>query len=199
MSAKILPFRAPEVDRAELSDEALLAACALQDQAALAVLWRRHKQPVYRFVCRLVGASSGNVDDVVQQVFLAVWKNADGYRAQSTVRAWIFGIAANLAWRHRRSAFRRATAFERLSHWIQKSEPSPHGKVMSKEMLEKVGEAIAQLPHDLRVAYVMCEIEEIPGVDAAKALGVRPGTIWRRVHEAKKYLYEVIARDHGEP
>ncbi len=198
MSAKVIPLRARDVNRAELSDEALLAACALEDQAALAVLFQRHRQPVYRFLCRLLGAKSSDVDDVVQQVFLAVWRDADRYRAQAPVRAWIFGIAANLAWRQRRSTLRRTSAFERLSHWVSRSEPSPDAEVMSREMLAHVGDALKELPHDLRVAYVMCEIEEIPGVDAAKALGVRPGTIWRRVHEARKYLLEVIERDHGQ-
>ena len=44
------------------------------------------------------------------------------------------------------------------------------------------------LPHDLRAAFVLCDLEEMPGVEAARALDVRAGTLWRRLHEARRAL-----------
>ena len=48
--------------------------------------------------------------------------------------------------------------------------------------------ALDDLPHDLREAFVMCDLEEVAGVDVARALGVREGTLWRRLHEARRAL-----------
>ena len=192
MNAKVIPLRAAGARAAELSDEALLAACALEDQAALAMLYQRHHQVVYRFLGRLMGSRSPELDDVAQQVFLAVWRQADAYRGSSNVRAWIFGIAANLARRHHRTERRRSSAFERFSHWVTRSEAGHEKTVINKQLVDRLPAALDALPHDLRVAYIMCEIEEVPGVEAAEALGVKPGTMWRRLHDARKRLREAL-------
>ncbi|MCK6544501.1 RNA polymerase sigma factor [Myxococcota bacterium] len=192
MTAKVIPLRAVEARGTELSDEALLAACALEDQTALAMLYQRHHQAVYRFLGRLVGHRSSELDDIAQQVFLAVWRQADDYRGQSNVRAWIFGIAANLARRHHRTVRRRSTAFEKLSHWISRAEPAHDDRVANRQLVDRLAAALDELPHDLRVAYVMCEIEEVPGVEAAKVVGCAPGTMWRRLHDARKQLREKL-------
>jgi RNA polymerase sigma-70 factor (ECF subfamily) len=52
--------------------------------------------------------------------------------------------------------------------------------------------AMEGLPHDLREVFVMCDLEEIRGVDAARVLDIREGTLWRRLHEARKALREAL-------
>ncbi len=44
------------------------------------------------------------------------------------------------------------------------------------------------LPLPLRIAFVMCDIEEVPCAEAARALGLRQGTVWKRLHRARKIL-----------
>lgn len=58
MNAQIIPLRLPEARAAELSDEALLAGCVVEDPAALTVLYQRHNVGVMRFACRLLGVLS---------------------------------------------------------------------------------------------------------------------------------------------
>ena len=60
------------------------------------------------------------------------------------------------------------------------------------EMMERLSAALDALPHDLRVAFVLCDVEEVPGVEAARALGVRQGTMWRRLHDARKRLRDML-------
>jgi len=52
--------------------------------------------------------------------------------------------------------------------------------------------ALDRLPHDLRTVYVLCDLEDLPGVEAARVLGLRDGTLWRRLHEARRALREAI-------
>ena len=113
---------------------------------------------------------------------------------QSSGRSWICGVTASLARRHQRAERRRSSAFSRLSTWVTRTA-APHGDdVARRQLVDRLSAALDELPHDLRVAYVMCELEEVPGVEAARALGVRPGTMWRRVHDARKRLRAVIER-----
>lgn len=192
MSAKIIPLRQESTRVLDLSDEALVAGCAAQDAAALSALYRRHHEAVYRFLSRMVGAASPELDDLAQLVFLAAWNGAGRYRGQSAVRSWLFGIAANMARKHHRTEKRRQNAFTWLSFGLKKTPPPPDETVSHQQLVDRLAKALDDLPHDLRVAYVMCELEEIAGVDAARALGIRPGTMWRRLHDARKRLRAMI-------
>ena len=64
--------------------------------------------------------------------------------------------------------------------------PRPDEQAERRELLARVAEALAALPHDLQVAFVLCDLEQVPGVEVARALGVPEGTIWRRLHVARK-------------
>ena len=64
----------------------------------------------------------------------------------------------------------------------------PDDEVERKQLLAQLRAALAQLPHELREAFVLCDLEQVSGRDAAISLGVREGTVWRRVHEARKAL-----------
>jgi DNA-directed RNA polymerase specialized sigma24 family protein len=57
-----------------------------------------------------------------------------------------------------------------------------------RELVQRLSRLVASLPHDLRVVYVMCDLEELPGVEVARALAVPEGTLWRRLHEARRCL-----------
>jgi RNA polymerase sigma-70 factor (ECF subfamily) len=187
VSGVLLPLRRAAGATAELSDEALVAACVTFERAALGALFDRYHARVHRFLWRLVGTRPHDVDDLVQATFLEVWRCAADYRGRSPVRTWVLGISANLARHHVRSGLRRTAAFEVLrgspAAPVDPTEAAGH-----RELVGRLGHALEALPEPLRVAFVMCDLEEIPGVEAAQALGVRPGTMWRRLHEARKAL-----------
>ncbi len=175
----------------EISDEALLAACGVGDSAALGALFDRHHEAVYRLIARLLYTEPGEIDDLVQMTFLEAWQSSRRYRGQGAVRSYLFGIAANTVRHHVRGAKRRRDAHERA--------PAPHAQqapddiAIRAQQVSQLADALEQLPHDLRAAYVLCDLEDVPGVEAAHVLGVRAGTLWRRLHEARRALREAIA------
>ena len=79
--------------------------------------------------------------------------------------------------------------------------PPPLASVRPDEQLERhqlvvrVRIALAALPHPLREALVLCEIEELTAAEAAEVLGTRQGTVWRRVHEARRALQAALGRE----
>ena len=74
------------------SDEALLSAIAAGDKEAMQALYMRHNVRVYRFVLRLIG-DAASAEDIVSEVFLDVWRQADRFKAKSRVSTWILAIA----------------------------------------------------------------------------------------------------------
>jgi RNA polymerase sigma-70 factor (ECF subfamily) len=191
---KLTPLRRQHGRIEELSDEALLAACAIGDTAAMGALIDRFQRPVYRFVARLLGSDGADRDDLVQSTFLEVSRSAASFRQGSAVRVWIFGIAANLTRNQIRSIVRRRRMQTTLASVPERLATRPDDEVERRELLAHLAAALTTLPHDLREAFVLCDLEEVPAREAAITLGVREGTIWRRVHDARKALRAAIER-----
>ncbi len=185
---KLLPLRRSAGTPAELSDEALLAACGVGDGAALGELFDRYHEVVYRFLGRLAGAGDADLDDLVQATFVELRRSAGSFRGRSMMRTWLLGIAANVARHHVRGEVRRRSLVASAAELPQGAAARPDDSAEQRELLARVGEAVAELPHDLRVAFVMCDLEEVPGVEVARVLGLREGTLWRRLHDARKAL-----------
>jgi len=190
---QVVPLRRLDERRAalsEISDEALLAACGVGDSAALGALFDRHHEAVYRLVSRLLRGEPAETDDLVQTTFLEAWKSAATYGGRGSVKSFLFGIAANTARRHFRSTARRRAAY---ADW---PEPLPGGTpddaAVRTQQLARLAAALDDLPLDLRTAYVLCDLEDLPGVEAARVLGIRAGTLWRRLHEARRALRDAI-------
>ena len=192
MTAKVIPLRRTVGSTAEMSDVALLAACAVGESAALAALFDRYHADVYRFLSRLASAQRHDIDDLVQTTFLEVHCSAHRFEARASVKTWIFSVAANVARHHSRSE-RRRRLFS-LNYAAQPLNPAarPDDAAVRRELSAKLAVAIGALSHDLRVAFVMCDVEGVPGVDAARALGLREGTLWRRLHDARKRLRALV-------
>jgi RNA polymerase sigma-70 factor, ECF subfamily len=200
--APIVPLRRLDERRvaiSDISDEALLAACAVGDSAALGALFDRHHEAVYRLVSRLLRSEPAEIDDLVQTTFLEVWKAARRYTARGTVKSFVFGIAANTVRHHVRSAQRRRAAIADCPRPSPppSSQHAPDDALLRSQQVSRLAAALDALPHDLRAAYVLCDLEDVPGVEAAQLLGIRAGTLWRRLHEARRSLRAAIEGEGG--
>jgi RNA polymerase sigma-70 factor, ECF subfamily len=78
------------------SDEALIGAIAAGDRRAMQALYARHNVRIYRFVLRLTNDSS-LAEDLVSEVFVDVWRGAEGFKAKSRVSTWMLAIARHKA------------------------------------------------------------------------------------------------------
>jgi RNA polymerase sigma-70 factor (ECF subfamily) len=191
MPGKLLPWRParprPEVSSDQRSDARLVEDCAGGDRAAMADLFDRHGDAVHRLLCCLHGADA-DVDDLVHATFMEAFRAARRYRGRAQVRTWLFGIAVNVARHHRRTEGRRRAM---LRTWAQRRPPEssrPDQLAERQQLLARLQEALVRLPAPLRAAYLLCEVEECSGPEAAAALGVRPGTLGRHLHEARRAL-----------
>ena len=82
----------PAVAAASSSDESLIKRIAGGDKLAMQVLYTRHHVRVFRFVVRLVHDES-MAEDLISEVFLDVWRQADRFEGRSAVSTWLMSIA----------------------------------------------------------------------------------------------------------
>ena len=70
----------------------------------------------------------------------------------------------------------------------RQTAPRPDEASEHNELLARLQVAVLALSPKLRVVFLMCDVEGIPGVEVARGLGLRQGTLWRRLHEARRRL-----------
>src|SRR6185436_20928813 len=95
------------VRTAESSDEALAAQAAAGDDAAFEALVVRYQHRVFRLACRLT--SETDAPDVVQEIFLQIYRHLSTFRGDSLFSTWVYRIATNVGLMHRRARARRPT------------------------------------------------------------------------------------------
>jgi len=185
--AELIQLRA-EVDPSELSDEAVVAACATGDRAARGMLFERYFRDVHRFVDRMRGSDPDEVDDLVHSTFVAAFAAAARYR-DGNVRGWLYGIAANLTRTYARKEIRRKRMFEMVA---ELGEPVRALDPDDRHLLAQLPAALEALPHDHRVVFVLVDLEQERGSDAARMLGIPQGTLWRRLYDARRAVRRTL-------
>ncbi|CAN5712521.1 RNA polymerase sigma factor [soil metagenome] len=194
MIGKLVPLRRISGETVQLSDEALLAACATGDSAALGALFDRFHEVVYRFAGRLATTDEGARDDLVQATFLELQRTAGAFRGTSSVRTWIFGVAANVARHTLRGERRRRVRQAKYLEQIDVAPPQVDEQVEQRKLLARIEEAVEGLPRDQQVAFILCDLERLPAIEVARVLEIPEGTLWRRLHTARKALRAAIER-----
>jgi RNA polymerase sigma-70 factor (ECF subfamily) len=182
-----------------IADEDLLPRIAGGDAGAFGELFRRRRKDVYRFALHVTGAPS-TAEDVVQDVFLAVMRDAARYeRGRARVVAWLCGIARNCA-RQRLDRERTCQGMAGNGEPREAAEPAVHpdpvGDLARAEGIEALRRAILSLPLHYREAVVLCDLEELSYADAAEAIGCAVGTVRSRLSRGRDLLArKLLARD----
>lgn len=193
MKHKNLAFRRGEAGANTGTDDELVARCARGDRDAVGALFDRHHAVMHRFLGRFAGIDAPEVDDLLQLTFVQVLDAAGSYRGLSSVRTWLLAVAANVARRHVRADARRKRLLHSVATFPPDAPPGPDAEAQRTELHHRLAIAMAELPFHQRVVFVLCEIEQVPGVEAARALGLRPGTLYRRLHDARQRLRRALA------
>jgi len=159
-----------------MDDDGLIAALAAGDDTALRELFMRHAPWL---AARLRAAlPPPDVEDVLQETFLAVWKSAAAYRPRGTPRAWMWVIARNQA----------ALLLRKRGPATVELAEAPHAGLDPAEaamVRADIAAAIEGPDGDvLRLMYV----EDRPVAEVAALLGVPAGTVKSRAHRARRLL-----------
>jgi RNA polymerase sigma-70 factor, ECF subfamily len=135
--------------------------------------------------------SPAAADDITQEVFLVVIRDCSRYRrGRATVKAWLYGIARNLA-KQRMDRERSYVPFADdtgTPSALAQDEKSPDAEFARTERIEAVQRAVLELPFRYREAIVPCDLQEMSYADAAAALHCAVGTVRSRLHRGRALL-----------
>jgi RNA polymerase sigma factor (sigma-70 family) len=175
----------------ERTDSELLDAFrARRDEEAFAALVGRHG-PMVLGVCARVLRQAEDAEDAFQAAFLILARQAGSVRKAEALASWLHGTAYRAAMNAKRAATRRR-AHEARAKTMPTRDPA--ADVSWREVQSILDEEVQRLPQKYRVAFVLCCLEGKGRAEAARALGVREGTVSSRLAEAKQRLRGRLAR-----
>jgi RNA polymerase sigma-70 factor, ECF subfamily len=179
----------------ELDERTLVAQAAAVNQAAFDQLVTVHQDRIARLVHRLLGWP-GDVDDVVQDVFVDALRNLPRFDGRSSVLTWLTRLTINRCRTHQRKQWLRSGFLRRRRDELcaagSASAPDPSGALSTAETIHQVHSAIRQLPQRDREIIVLRYLEELSIEEIGKALNLARSATDVRLTRARQRLEEIL-------
>jgi RNA polymerase sigma-70 factor (ECF subfamily) len=189
------PGRTPE----DAEDIRLMGLVSAGDDRAFEELVERHQRLVVGTVGRMLGSPS-DAEDIAQQVFVRVWKNAKRYEPRAKFTTWLLKITRNLVFNELRRRSRHP-AVPLQSETDEEERPlkddhaiAPDASLLDHELQQAVDAAIAALPETQRMAVILRRYEELSYEEIADALDQSVSAVKSLLFRARTELRESLKR-----
>lgn len=160
--------------------------------ARVATVVREHYAFVWRLLRRL-GLGQGDADDAAQQVFLSAQGKLHEVEPERE-RAFLYGVALHVGARMRRSLGRRREEPLEAAGERAAREPNAEQLLEKREARALLDRILDEMPEDLRVVFVLFELEELSTPEIAELLGLPVGTAASRLRRAREDFESRVAR-----
>jgi RNA polymerase sigma-70 factor (ECF subfamily) len=197
---ELSPERASE-SGAELEDLGLIESLRQGSERAYEELIGRFQQPVYTLALRLL-SSPDEASDVVQEVFLKVFRNIGSFRGQSSLKTWIYRITVNEAhnarrwfFRHKRREVELDQSPDESRNWketLSDGSRSPYDEALDREQHVMIEAALKKINPIFREAVVLRDITDLSYEEIAEILNVSLGTVKSRILRGREALREEL-------
>jgi RNA polymerase sigma-70 factor (ECF subfamily) len=185
-----------DVTRCMPHEEQAIARAAGGDTEAFREIYERHRRDVARLVYRMIGPRSDQ-DDVIQEVFVQVYKSLKDFRGQSKFSTWLHRVTVNVVLMHRRAARSRPVfAPEPPVDAAARSEDIPPDEgVERRERMRAFGRLLDRLADKKRIVFVLHELEGVPPGEIAVIVGAPVLTVRTRLFYARRELEAMLAEE----
>lgn len=155
----------------------------------------KQNQHNVKSIIRLITKEEEN-EDLEQEVYVKVWKNADKYKEQGSFSSWIKTIAKNVSRDYLKSSYRKkqdiTSSEDETIVLIRDKKSTPENKLLRTERQEIILKAINELKPKFKEVIILCEIEGFSYEECANKLKCPLGTVKSRLYNAKKELAEKL-------
>lgn len=159
--------------------------------AAVAALYDAHHSRVRQLARRLLGDDAA-AEDLVQEIFEHLPRALRRFRGGASIETLLFAMVVNRTRQHLRGAIRRRRMLERLAR--EPNAPARGGAddLTTRLLAAQIVGALDRLPVAQRVAFVLCEVQELTSTEAAALASVPEATIRTRLFHARRRLRELL-------
>lgn len=170
----------------------ILQEAANGSPTAFRKLFARHRTDVQRLVFRMMGARS-DLDDVVQEVFIQVFRSLRDFRGQSKFSTWLHRVTVNVVLMQRRAAKSRPSYAEEAPHDIVADDDQvlPDEDAARRERMRAFSRLLARLADKKRDVFVLHELEGMSPAEISEAVGAPVLTVRTRLFYARRELEQM--------
>jgi RNA polymerase sigma factor (sigma-70 family) len=186
----------------ELDDLALAAQVTRGDRAAFTLLMRRYNKRLYR-LARAALHDESEAKDALQDAYVSAYRSIGQFRGEAALGTWLSRLVLNECGARRRRDSRRdniipIVSLESHMHTAENVsciDDAPDISVARTQMRGILESKVGDLPHLLRIVFVMRSVEELSTQETADSLGITQETVRIRHFRAKALLRESLARE----
>jgi RNA polymerase sigma-70 factor (ECF subfamily) len=180
----------------EPTDSELIEGIRRSDEAAFNLLYERYFPRVYGFTYLRL-RSRADTEEVVQDIFTAVFRSIDAYRGQSSLLAWVYGIAKNTVNNHIRRAKAHEQRIERAEAELARSSHSmisctPEEHLSLRRCEETIQDRLASLADWHTEVFVLRHFEDLPIGEIAQRVSRSNDAVRSSLYRVKKMLVEAV-------
>jgi RNA polymerase sigma-70 factor (ECF subfamily) len=188
------PLAAPPQRARPAEDARLLRRAATGDPGAFKEIFVRHRSDVARLVHRMLGAP-GDLEDVVQEVFVQVFRSLKDFRGQSKFSTWLHRVTVNVVLMHRRSARSRPVLTEESPSDVVADErqPLPDEEAERTERMRAFQRLLARLAEKKRIVFVLHELEGLAPAEIAQIVDAPVLTVRTRLFYARREIEAMLS------
>lgn len=176
------------------SDMQLIRRVGKGDQQAFGELYQRYELQLFSYLQRLVH-DEHVAEDLLQEVFLALWHGAAGFRGQAKVSTWLFRVAHNQA-----VSWLRGQQGELPTDWLDEQpgdDGDPEELVLESFRNDRIRRALDSLSPDHRAVIELAFFYNLPYAQIAEIVDCPVGTVKSRISFARLHLSRLLAPDLG--
>jgi len=151
-------------------------------------LFDKNSKIIYH-LCYGYTGDSDSANDLMQETFIKVWQNLDGFRNQSQISTWIYRIAINTCLSYLRVEKRKVT--DEISDFIIENTVEPQSE--KEEQIALLYKCIAQLEENERIIITLV-LDEVPYPEIAEISGISEGNLRVKIHRIKHKLTDIYNR-----
>ena len=160
---------------------------------------RTHGDLAYRMACQLTGGREAEARDLVQEVFIRIWKNWDTHRPNS-LKGWMYRVLQNLYL----DAARRRARYPSISleapndqdiRWedaLTDGRPSIEQSLEQQDVQRQVQHALTRVDEEFRLPVILCDMEGLAYEDISRILSCPIGTVRSRIHRGRQQLRQLL-------
>ncbi len=184
-----------------IAEKDLVIRCQRGDRLAFRQLYRRYQHRVRSTLYQLCGKEM--LDDLVQEVFLRVWKALPTLRQPAYFASWLYRITWNVATDKRRDLAKQPPVQQAISHYDEDapllsqtlSRPQDTLDLMKIHYQDIVSRGLQSLSLEHRAVLVLHDLEDLPQKEVAQVLQLPVGTVKSRLHYARHALKNFLQRE----
>lgn len=173
-------------------DGEIVRRCVDGDRAAQRALFESERRRVHSTLFRILG-SNQHVDDLMQDVFVSVFRSLHAFRGESSLATWIDRCAVRAAFKHIRR--RRSHHLELVAETVATGDPSAERRAIDREAVRRLYETLERLEPKQRLAFTLCAIDDRSVSEAATLMNATVVATKARLWRARRHVLKCAKAD----